>query len=649
MSEDWRTQGEPQTVKVEAPESSAAATAAATAEAPAEVLARGAGIQRKDVSFDIPEKPRPPRIAVLALHGMGQQIPFETVDQVQRNFCAAASRRGVDLPNPSVRVAKVGGEVLRRAEIPLREGPDAPEVHFYEAYWAPLTEGRVTLRDVISFLRTGGSNGLRHSLSLTRSWRFMFDRRFPFPRSLSKAFNLSLALLSVSSLVILNAIIVAVAAGTNWLPSPPGWLKGEFLKDDLTGVASLVCLIGAALGAGLFLGMTRRDLSTEKPWRLPEVQRMLLDFLFYLTLIVLIVSAGVIVWLVRQHVRTPPQNSVSFLNPLLGGDLKARQLAAIITTSIALIALIAVLGLLIRMIFRKKLAPVARVLVSGGFFAAVAVAGVAGAYVLALRLDLDVRTLPGDLPWPFDWFFDNRRLWIWTVLIGLSAMARNFLIQYLGDVALYVSPHKLDRFNEVRERIRNEVFKTACALYAAQTPDGKPEYDQVALVGHSLGSVVAYDTLNYLIDKDLLSEKPLGVNTRTCLLLTFGSPLDKIAYLFQIQGTRTSDTREALANAVQPLIRSYDYRKFKWINVYSEDDIISGSLELFDDESSGGEYRVQNKEDRYSSIPLVAHTEYWRTEMVWDELYEQVAAYVEVGKGGPERSALGIDQQHPQE
>ncbi|HEV2846018.1 MAG TPA: hypothetical protein VG477_14285, partial [Thermoanaerobaculia bacterium] len=417
--DDWRTQGEPQTVKVEAPESSAAATAAV--EAPAEAPARDAGEQRKDVSFEprreIPEKPRPPRIAVLALHGMGQQIPFETVDQVQRNFCAAASRQGVDLPKPSVRVAKVGGEVLRRAEIPMREGADAPEVHFYEAYWAPLTEGRVTLRDVISFLRTGGSNGLRHSLSLSRSWRFMFDRRFPFPRSLSNSLNLALALLAVSSLVVLNTVVLAVAAGTNWLPSPPGWFKGEHLKDDLTGVASLVCLIGAALGAGLFLSMARRDLAGGKPWRLPGIRRVFLDFLFYLTLIVIILSAGAMVWLIRKHIRTPPGKSVSFLNPLLGGDLKANQLAAIITTSIALIALIALVGVLIKLGLRKKLVPVAQVLVSGGFFAVLAIAGAAGAYLLALRLDLDVRSLPSDLPSPLDWFFDNRRLWIWTVLI----------------------------------------------------------------------------------------------------------------------------------------------------------------------------------------------------------------------------------------
>lgn len=611
MSEEWRTQGKLQTVKVESPEN----LASPAAEAPAE---------KKTVSFesrdDAPAARRPARIAVLALHGMGQQIPFETLDQVQSNFCAAASRQGVNLPQPGVRVAKVGDEVLRRAEIQMNPG----EVHFYEAYWAPLTEGRVGLRDVVSFLRLGGGNGLRHSLKLSTSWRFMFGKRFPFPRSLAISLYLALALLAVSSLVALNAIILGVAAATNWLPAPPAWFgEAQALQDDLTGVASLVSLVGAAFGACLFLAMTRRDLARGKLWRLPSLQRFVLNLLFYLTLVVLIASAAIMAWLVGKH--ADPSIRTSVLNPLLGGDAPAMQVATVTTAATVLIALIALAGWLVKLIPGKLLAPLARFVADGCFFLVLAVSAAAGGYMLAPLLGLEMPSFsPDELLSPLPWLFDNRRVWVWAALISLSGFARSFLVQYLGDVAAYVSPHTLDRFNEIRERIRTEVFKTARALYAARSSDGTPEYDQVALVGHSLGSVVAYDTLNHLINQDLLSDAPLDVNTRTSLLLTFGSPLDKIAYLFQIQGTRTSDTREALANAVQPLIRSYEYRKFRWINVYSKDDIISGSLDLFDD-GTGNPQSVQNEVDPYSSIPLVAHTEYWRVHQVWDRLYEHIA------------------------
>src|SRR5438874_2331433 len=88
-------------------------------------------------------------------------------------MAAAALRRGARLASvaldPVVRMSPLGGEVLPRADVRLPRGPGggtatgtasgAPsegasqrEVHFYEAYWAPIPEGRVSLRDVLAFL-----------------------------------------------------------------------------------------------------------------------------------------------------------------------------------------------------------------------------------------------------------------------------------------------------------------------------------------------------------------------------------------------------------------------------------------------------------------------------------------------------------------
>jgi hypothetical protein len=54
---------------------------------------------------------------------------------------------------------------IGRAELPLRR-PDGSrvDVHFYEAYWAPLTEGRVTLRETLTFFIEAGFRGLRFAL-----------------------------------------------------------------------------------------------------------------------------------------------------------------------------------------------------------------------------------------------------------------------------------------------------------------------------------------------------------------------------------------------------------------------------------------------------------------------------------------------------
>ena len=54
---------------------------------------------------------------------------------------------------PVARTVELGDERLQRLELKLTGKSGAErEVHVYEAYWAPLTEGHVKLRDVAAFL-----------------------------------------------------------------------------------------------------------------------------------------------------------------------------------------------------------------------------------------------------------------------------------------------------------------------------------------------------------------------------------------------------------------------------------------------------------------------------------------------------------------
>jgi len=68
----------------------------------------------------------------------------------------------------------------------------------------------------------------------------------------------------------------------------------------------------------------------------------------------------------------------------------------------------------------------------------------------------------------------------------------------------------------------------------------------VVWVGHSLGSVVVYDALNALLTDDALAKDDNKVRAiaRTRLLLTFGSPLDKIAFIFAAQASKPTETRD---------------------------------------------------------------------------------------------------------
>jgi hypothetical protein len=166
------------------------------------------------------------------------------------------------------------------------------------------------------------------------------------------------------------------------------------------------------------------------------------------------------------------------------------------------------------------------------------------------------------------------------------------------------------------------------------------DYEKVIVVGHSLGSVIAYDTLNRLILED---ESPmvmdvkgeplrpwLDVINRTALFLTFGSPLDKTAFLFAVQAEGTSEAREALAASAQPMIAAYDRRPAKWVNIWSPWDIISGPLDLYDYpiavENDPNKKRVVNMRDTDATTLLLAHTEYWKNPLVVKTIYDAIGA-----------------------
>ena len=87
--------------------------------------------------------------AVWIVHGMGQQIPFETVDGLARGLLQTLGQLNPpQTPTPRLRTVKIAGQVLQRVEIDVRgAAPDAQghtknyDLHLYETYWAPKTEG----------------------------------------------------------------------------------------------------------------------------------------------------------------------------------------------------------------------------------------------------------------------------------------------------------------------------------------------------------------------------------------------------------------------------------------------------------------------------------------------------------------------------
>jgi hypothetical protein len=489
-----------------------------------ERVAHADGRVRDQAAFTPARSP----VAIFVAHGMGQQAPFETMDAVATGLIKASGGAAGEVRASTVRI---GEHKTQRLEFSVNRDGAPVEVHVYEGYWAPLTEGEVGIRDVMGFLVRAGWNGIR--ISCTGFIRWMFGKSVNFGPRWWATIELLLALGVVLSLMLMNGLIAAVVAarllnGGRDEASGEAWPSDALLADlNLVMIAFVVVsvIFGAFLGPLCWVRPRRpRD---SGAWKLVNA---LAQMLFW-------------IWIV--------------------------------------VTILAGLG-----------------------------------FAAALFLSWFDTRLFADCPWQ-----PQGTGWLWALLFGISLIVRSLLVEFMGDVAAYVSSHTLDRFHKLRKEIKGTVYKAAQAVYEASGPDGGYLYPRVFLLGHSLGSVVMYDTLNALLNDDDLNDGRLAVAERTKLLLTFGSPLDKVAFVFARRNA--TDHQRALAATVQPLIQDYArFRRLKWINVFARRDIISGALDFFDDPAAEGEARVENVEDPDALIPLVAHTEYWRNELLFARVAE---------------------------
>ncbi len=467
----------------------------------------------QSVEFTVPSDAQPAadeaRIAVIVAHGMGQQVPFETLG----NFVKGV-REEVAAPDTKVQastrfVQVAGGKPTRlsRLETTLILNGALTRVDFYEVYWAPHTEGVATLRDVIRFLFSAGLGRWRPGKEFQR-WVDGDFRSFDVPHRIQA--YLWLALLVVGALVVLNTAIVAGLASKLALLSSDSWLT---------------------------------------PGELTHLTRT-----FGVTISVLITFAALTMLSMRLR--------AAWIRRFVGG-------ATIAVGGMAALSLIGA-------------------------------AVVAGLALTTWDVRLGAGLLDGLPPWP-----DVLDEGVWVVLALVSWWARLLIVQYIGDVAVYVEAQSLDRFGQARVAIRE------AAAGLARTIFDLGQYQHIAMAGHSLGSVVAYDTLNQLLLED---SRRRG---RVRLLFTFGSPLDKTAYLFGSQ-VKDNSARELLAASLQPLIKSIQNRP-RWVNVYSPVDIIGGKLDYYQDPDrpTDSPVSVQNHVDPQATTFLAAHVEHWKSPFLY--------------------------------
>ncbi len=466
--------------------------------------------------------------AVLVFHGIGEEVRFETLSRAASLILKEAEDRGAR--NISVVIRPVGKDAAAsrlevRTELGWREAGGAERrVHVYEAYWAPLTVGKISYLETIGFLLEAGWNGVRGTVL---SGRFGSFRRWLFGgfRTLKISPGTAPLLIVLMAMVGFFAATVAVAA------------------YSLAGAAKYAASGGRE---GLVRGANLVYHQVAVPW--DKLVRIFGDILSYFVYF--------------------PDGPV-FLNHV-------------------------------------KFDPVLS------------------------RANLEQGIVA---------------LLLWAAVIYVALRMRSLLTLYAGSVAAYLSPYKDSKFEDLRNRIQKVGLDAAELIYDGhELPSGWiPKYEKVVILGHSLGSVIAYDTLNAMINLEAAKNEPGAPNAvveRTAALVTFGSPLDKTAFLFRVQLNphrnrldREGELRETMVCAVQPLIASYSRYRFdpaasphgpKWINLWSPMDVISGRLDYYDDPAAGrhAPERVQNLIDPEARIPILAHNQYWSKKLLRKTVYE---------------------------
>jgi hypothetical protein len=120
-----------------------------------------------------------------------------------------------------------------------------------------------------------------------------------------------------------------------------------------------------------------------------------------------------------------------------------------------------------------------------------------------------------------------------AVVTAAIGWITGFLVRYFGDVARYVKakPANVARRQEIREE-GVQLLETLMGV----VPDGRDrasEYDRIVVVGHSLGSIVAYDILTHAfarindrVDKpdEMPAEQPARVRLEDAVRRAAGLP-----------------------------------------------------------------------------------------------------------------------------
>jgi len=189
--------------------------------------------------------------------------------------------------------------------------------------------------------------------------------------------------------------------------------------------------------------------------------------------------------------------------------------------------------------------------------------------------------------------------WIKVGAEKVGKFATPVIVGYVGDIAIYTTTDQKSKHYRLRQQIIAEASALLESLLLEK--NGTVEkYDRVIIAGHSLGSVIAYDTLNRLNVMLSLAKSKRLPTKKVKGLITFGSPLDKIVFFFREHVGEDQYIRRQIVDQLHSfrsqwikLVQAKRYEvelenpikdRFSglpWVNFFDNHDPISGKLEFY--------------------------------------------------------------------
>lgn len=201
--------------------------------------------------------------------------------------------------------------------------------------------------------------------------------------------------------------------------------------------------------------------------------------------------------------------------------------------------------------------------------------------------------------------------------------AEKLIIDYIGDVAIYTSTDIKAKTFKTRKQILDGAVERLRLLIEDD------RYEQIIVVSHSLGTIISYDALNRINLEMNVNEALRKKAKKITGFITFGSPLDKIAFFFRARtgkdeyirrqilehfhgfkslSLNTKNDKTKISNPYTPYLDEHVY----WINFWDNQDPVSGNLDF---------YKVdENIRLEQGSTFGVAHIDYWKFQGMYRKI-----------------------------